>query len=149
MLRGSGIKWDLRKNQPYSVYPEIDFDVCTSSRCDNLGRFQVRVDEMYQSARIVEQAHNALKDMPGEFRAELPRVIKPAAGEVYCAMESAKGEQGVYLISDGTDKAYRVHFREPSFINLTILDYLARGFLIADLVASLGSIDIVLGGVDR
>ncbi len=149
MLRGSGIEWDLRKNEPYSVYPELEFKVCTSDRLDNLGRFHVRLDEMVQSTNIIEQCMDRLKDMPGEIRAELPRIIKPAAGEVYFAMESAKGEQGVYLISDGTDKAYRVHFREPSYVNLTILDYMARGYLIADLVASLGSIDIVLGGVDR
>jgi NADH-quinone oxidoreductase subunit D len=151
MLRGSGINWDLRKNQPYSVYPEIDFDVCMSERCDNLGRFHVRVDEMYQSARIVEQCLNWLKENPepGGHRGDIPKVIKPPAGEVYFGTESAKGEIGIYLISDGSDKPYRIHVREPSFVNLTVLDYLARGYLIADLVASLGSIDIVLGGVDR
>lgn len=149
MLRGSGIEWDLRKNEPYSVYPELEFKVCTSDRLDNLGRFHVRLDEMVQSVNIVEQCMDRLNNMPGEIRAELPRVIKPAAGEVYFAMESAKGEQGVYLIADGSDKAYRVHLREPSYVNLTVLDYMARGYLIADLVASLGSVDIVLGGIDR
>jgi len=151
MLRGSGINWDLRKNKPYSVYPEIDFDVCLSDRCDNLGRFHVRVDEMYQSAKICEQCLNWLKDNPepGAHMGEVPKMIKPDPGEIYFAMESAKGELGVYIISDGSNKPYRIHVREPSYINLTILDYLARGYLIADLVASLGSIDIVLGGVDR
>ena len=151
MLRGSNINWDLRKNEPYSVYPELDFDVCLSDLCDNLGRFHVRVDEMFQSARLVEQSLEWLKanPEPGAHMGKVPKNIKPPAGEVYFAMESAKGEQGVYVISDGSNKPYRIHVREPSFINLTILDYMAQGYLIADLVASLGSIDIVLGGVDR
>jgi len=151
MLRGSNINWDLRKNEPYSVYPELDFDVCLSDLCDNLGRFHVRVDEMFQSARLVEQTLEWLKTNPepGAHMGKVPKNIKPPAGEVYFAMESAKGELGVYIISDGSAKPYRIHVREPSFINLTILDYMAQGYLIADLVASLGSIDIVLGGVDR
>jgi NADH-quinone oxidoreductase subunit D len=151
MLRGSNINWDLRKNEPYSIYPDLDFDVCLSDRCDNLGRFHVRMDEMYQSARMVDQCLTWLKENPepGAHMGEIPKMIKPPAGEVYFAMESAKGELGVYIISDGSAKPYRIHVREPSYINLTILDYLARGYLIADLVASLGSIDIVLGGVDR
>ncbi|HEX9746041.1 MAG TPA: NADH-quinone oxidoreductase subunit D [bacterium] len=149
-LRGSGIPYDLRRTEPYSIYPELEFDVQVSDKCDLLGRYDVRVGEMYESVRIINQCLDLLEDSePGDFMAQLPATIKPKAGETYAAVESPRGELGVYLVSDGSDKPWRVHCRAPSFVNLTSLDYVGRGGLIADFVAILGGIDIVLGEVDR
>jgi len=149
-LRGSGIPFDLRRSQPYSLYPEMEFDVQVSQRCDCLGRYEVRIGEMYESVRIVRQCLDKLAETPpGEIMAKVPKVIKPPAGEVYSAIESPRGELGIYLVSDGSDQPYRVHARTPSFVNLTSLDLVGSGGLIADFVATLGSVDIVLGEVDR
>jgi NADH-quinone oxidoreductase subunit D len=150
-LRGSGIPYDLRRVQPYSLYPEFEFDVKTSDRCDCLGRYEVRLGEMYESIRIIRQCLDKLKnEPPGEILAPgLPKIIKPPAGEVYCATESPRGELGVYIVSDGTDQPWRVQARTPSFINLSSLNTAGAGGLIADFVATLGSVDIVLGEVDR
>jgi len=150
-LRASGIPYDIRRTQPYSLYPEMQFDVQVSERCDCLGRYEIRINEMYESVRIVEQCLDKLRETPsGEFiNPNLPKVIKPPAGEVYSAIESPRGELGIYLVSDGTDTPYRVHARTPSFVNLTSLDTAGSGQLIADFVATLGSVDIVLGEVDR
>lgn len=149
-LRGSGVPYDLRRTQPYSLYPEFEFDVMTSDRCDCLGRYEVRINEMYESIRIINQCLDKLEKEPaGPVIADLPRVIKPPAGEVYLATESPRGELGVYLVSDGTDKPYRVQCRAPSFVNLTSLNHAGSGQLIADFVAVIGSVDIVLGEVDR
>ena len=149
-LRGSGIPFDLRRSQPYSLYPEMEFDVQVSQRCDCLGRYEVRLGEMYESVRIVRQCLDKLAETPpGEIMAKIPKVIKPPAGEVYSAIESPRGELGIYLVSDGSDQPYRVHARTPSFVNLTSLDLVGSGGLIADFVATLGSVDIVLGEVDR
>ena len=150
-LRGSGIPYDLRKVRPYSLYPEFDFDVHTSDRCDCLGRYEVRVNEMFESVQLIKQALDKLKDTPpGEYMApDLPKVIKPAPGEVYSATESPRGELGVYIVSDGSANPYRVQCRAPSFVNLTSLNHAGREQLIADFVAVLGSVDIVLGEVDR
>jgi NADH-quinone oxidoreductase subunit D len=150
-LRGSRIPYDLRKVQPYSLYPEFDFDVHTSERCDCLGRYEVRINEMYESINLVNQALEKIKDTPpGEHIApDLPRIIKPPPGEVYVATESPRGELGVYLVSDGGQTPYRVQCRAPSFVNLTSLNHAAKEQMIADFVAVLGSVDIVLGEVDR
>jgi NADH-quinone oxidoreductase subunit D len=149
-LRASGVPFDLRKTQPYSLYPEFDFDVMTSDRCDCLGRYEVRLNEMYESVRIINQCLDKLEnEPPGQVIADLPRVIKPPAGEVYAATESPRGELGIYLVSDGTDTPFRVQCRAPSFVNLTSLNHAGAGGLIADFVAVLGSVDIVLGEVDR
>lgn len=150
-LRGSGIAYDLRRVEPYSLYPEMDFEVQTSDRCDCLGRYEVRLGEMYESVGIIRQCLDKLRDEPGGdvISPDLKRVIKPPAGEVYAATESPRGELGVYLISDGTDKPYRVQCRAPSFVNLNSLDRAGSGGLIADFIATLGSVDIVLGEVDR
>ncbi len=150
-LRGSGVPYDLRRTRPYSLYPEFEFEVQTSDRCDCAGRYDVRLGEMYESVGIVRQALDKLKDEPpGDvISPDLPRIIKPPAGEVYSAIESPRGELGVYLVSDGTDTPYRVQCRAPSFVNLTSLNLAGSGQLIADFVAVLGSVDIVLGEVDR
>ncbi|MFH1676090.1 MAG: NADH-quinone oxidoreductase subunit D, partial [bacterium] len=149
-LRGSGIPYDLRRVQPYSLYPEMNFDVQVSDRCDCLGRYEVRLGEMYESLSIIEQCLDKLAETPpGEVKADLPRILKLPAGEIYAATESPRGELGVYIVSDGSDKPYRCHCRAPSFVNLTSLNHAGSGQLIADFVAVLGSVDIVLGEVDR
>jgi NADH-quinone oxidoreductase subunit D len=147
MLRGSAIKWDLRKDAPYLVYPEMDFMIPTGTVGDVWDRYLVRVIEMRQAARIIRQALDGLPE--GDFKAKLPRVLKPAKGEAYSRVEAPKGELGFYVISDGTTNPYRVKIRAPSFINLAAISAMTKGALIADLVAILGSIDIVLGEVDR
>ncbi|HDS30799.1 MAG TPA: NADH-quinone oxidoreductase subunit D, partial [Firmicutes bacterium] len=148
-LRASGVPYDLRKTQPYSLYPEIEFDIHTSDKCDCLGRYEVRLNEMYESVGIIRQALDLIaQTSPGEIIApELPKVIKPPAGEVYSAIESPRGELGVYLVSDGSDKPYRCHSRAPSFVNLTSINHVGSGCMIADFIAILGSVDIVLGEV--
>ncbi len=149
-LRASGIPYDIRRTQPYSLYPEMEFDVQVSDKCDCLGRYEIRINEMYESIRIIHQCLDKMKEtQPGEHMAELPRVLKVPAGEVYAATESPKGELGIYIVSDGTDKPFRCHARAPSFVNLNSLGLVGSGHMLADFVAILGSVDIVLGEVDR
>lgn len=146
-LRGSGVAWDLRKSEPYSVYPEFDFQVCTETEGDALARYRVRVEEMRQSARIITQA---LDQLPGgEITAKVPRVFRPPAGEAYARLESSRGIQGFYLVSDGTAKPARCRIRVPSFANLSILPKLLQGVKIADVVAIMGSIDFIVPEIDR
>ena len=147
MLRGSGVKWDLRKDAPYSVYPEMDFVIPAGETGDVFDRYAVRVMEMRQAARIIRQALDGLPE--GEFTAKMPRVLKPRKGEAYSRVEAPKGELGFYVVSDGTANPYRVKIRAPSFINLAALPTMSKGALVADVVAILGSIDIVLGEIDR
>ena len=147
MLRGSGIPWDLRRNDPYSVYDRFEFDIPVYDSCDVWARYLVRRQEMAQSVRIVEQA---LAQLPaGEIQAKVPKTIKPPAGQVYARTESPRGELGFYLISDGSPKPYRYKVRSPAFVNLSVLPEMLKGCLVADCVAVLGSVDIVLGEVDR
>lgn len=146
-LRGSGVKWDIRKANPYSVYDKLDFEIPTGEIGDVYDRYMVRMEEMRQSTRIVQQA---LAQMPeGETKGKAPRVIKPPGGEAYSCIESPKGELGFYIVSDGSEKPYRVKVRAPSFANLESLPLMLKGGLIADVIAAIGSIDIVLGEVDR
>ena len=172
MLRASGVKWDLRKMQPYSGYEQYDFEVPTRTEGDVYARFLVRLEEMRQSLRIIGQA---LDKLPlGAVRSNNYKVVPPPRseigvsmealihhfklwtegfnapkGSVYSAVESPRGELGVYLESDGGPKPYRIHWRTPSFDNLQSIPLMAKGVLVADLVAIIGSIDIVLGDVDR
>jgi NADH-quinone oxidoreductase subunit D len=147
-LRGCGYEYDVRKAEPYSVYDRFDFEVPVGLDGDCWDRHWVRVQEMYQSMRIVEQA---LEQMPdGPVASSLGRrLIRPPAGEVYVRAENPRGEIGVYLVSQGTDRPYRVKVRPPSFCNLSALKRLLRGAWVADSVVILGSLDIVLGEVDR
>ena len=146
-LRGSGIKWDIRKANPYAVYDKLDFEIPTGQMGDVYDRYMVRMEEMRQSTRIV---HQALAQMPdGEIKGKVPKIIKPPAGEAYSCIESPKGELGFYIVSDGSEKPYRVKIRAPSFVNLEALPLMLKGGLIADVIAAIGSIDIVLGEVDR
>ncbi|MFC1934715.1 NADH-quinone oxidoreductase subunit D [Chloroflexota bacterium] len=147
VLRGSGMKWDLRRADPYSIYDRFEFDIPTGSVGDCYDRFQVRMREMRQSLRIVEQA---VKDIPqGPVKADIPHLIRPPTGEAYAHIEAPKGELGFYLVSDGSIAPYRCHIRPTSLINLTALRDMVRGWKVADLIAIFGSIDICLGEVDR
>jgi len=147
VLRASGIDWDLRKANPYSVYDRFDFDIPTCETGDSFDRYWVRMEEMNQSVRIIKQAMEQLPE--GDITAKVPRMLKPPAGEAYGYIEAPKGELGFYLVSDGTDKPYRFHIRAPSLINLTAIRDMMIGWKVADVIAIFGSIDIVLGEVDR
>lgn len=146
-LRASGVPLDLRVSEPYSVYDRFSFQVPTASNGDCYDRTKVRLEEMRESASIVRQALKQLPD--GEIKAKTPKVLKVPAGEVYTAVESARGEMGVYLVSDGGTSPYRLKWRSPSFVNLSTLPVLVKGAKLADFIAILGSIDIILGEVDR
>jgi NADH-quinone oxidoreductase subunit D len=147
VLRASGVKWDLRKAQPYSLYEKFDFEVPIGINGDTYDRYLVRVAEMRQSLRIVEQAVDSIPE--GPIMAKVPKVIKPPVGEVYVSIEAPKGELGYFVVSDGSTQPYRVRVRPPSFVNLQALDKMVRGALVADVVAVIGTLDIVLGEVDR
>jgi NADH-quinone oxidoreductase subunit D len=147
VLRAAGVEWDLRKKQPYEAYNKFQFDIPTGTNGDTYDRYLVRIAEMRQSVRILQQA---IEDIPsGPIMAKVPKVIKPAPGEVYHSIEAPKGELGYYIVSDGSTQPYRVRVRPPSFVNLQALDKMVRGMLIADVVAVIGTLDIVLGEVDR
>jgi NADH-quinone oxidoreductase subunit D len=147
VLRAAGVEWDLRKAQPYSGYEKYDFRIPTGRNGDTYDRYTVRMEEMRQSVRIVRQAVEAIPE--GPVMAKVPKVIKPPVGEVYVSIEAPKGELGYYVVSDGSTQPYRVRVRPPSFVNLQALDRMARGGLVADVVAVIGTLDIVLGEVDR
>ncbi len=147
LLRATGLASDLRKDAPYAVYQHLDFDVATAEGGDCWARYQVRIKEMRESARIVKQACEQMPE--GEVRNKVPRKIRLPEGETYTRIESSRGVLGVYLVSDGADMPYRLKIRPPSFINLSALPHLARGWKIADTVAVIGSLDIVLGEIDR
>ncbi len=174
MLRGSGVAWDLRKKQPYEVYDRLDFDIPVGSNGDCYDRYLVRVEEMRQSNRIIEQCVDWLRRNPGpvlsdnhkvapprreEMKADMEALIhhfKLASegyqlpeGEVYAAVEHPKGEFGVYLVSDGTNKPYRLKVRAPGFAHLSSMNEMARGHMLADVVAIIGTQDIVFGEIDR
>ena len=146
-LRATGVKWDLRKNQPYSIYNRFEFDVPTGQTGEVYDKFKCRMEEMRQSVRILEQA---VEQFPpsGPIMAKIPRVVRVPEGEVYVGIEAPRGELGCYLVSKGKSNPWRVKFRRPSFCNLQILPELLRGENVSNLVAILGSIDIVLGEVD-
>ncbi|MBI2943316.1 MAG: NADH-quinone oxidoreductase subunit D [Candidatus Wallbacteria bacterium] len=153
VLRGSGMRRDTRVDEPYGLYPRLRFHIPIGmgekgSVGDCWDRYMVRIREMEQSCDIIKQV---LKSMPekGDVRAKVPKAFKPPKGEVYVRSESSKGELGFYLISDGTDRPYRVKARSPSLSNLCVLPAISDGMMIADLVATLGSLDIVMGEIDR
>lgn len=152
MLRASGLKWDLRKDDTYSVYNKFDFNIPVGDgRMGTVGdswdRYFVRVLEMEESLKIIEQAIEQIPD--GDVTAAIPKRIKPPAGHIYSRVENPRGELGYFIISDGSTSPFRVKVRAPSFVNLQIMDELCRGHLVADVIAILGSVDIVLGEVDR
>lgn len=152
MLRGSGVKWDLRKNDPYSIYDRFDWDIPVGTgRMGTVGdcwdRYMVRVHEMEQSLNIIEQAADKLP--AGDVQSAIPKRIRPDAADLYVRTETPKGELGYYIMSDGTTSPFRVKVKSPCFVNLSVLPAVCRGSMIADVVAVLGSIDIVLGEIDR
>ena len=176
MVRGSGAAWDLRKSQPYECYEEMDFDIPVGKNCDNYDRQVIRMEEMRQSTRIMQQCVAKLLAPEGQGpvttrqgkvapppRAEMKRSMEALihhfklytegfhvpAGEVYAAVEAPKGEFGVYLVSDGTDKPYRCKIRAPGYAHLQAMDFMCREHMLADVSAILGSLDIVFGEVDR
>jgi NADH-quinone oxidoreductase subunit D len=172
MLRGSGVAWDLRKAQPYMVYDQLDFDIPIGKNGDCYDRYLVRVEEMRQSLKIIVQC---LDKMPGgpviyrerkiapPSRGEMKRSMESLihhfklytegfhvpAGETYTAVEAPKGEFGVYLVADGTNRPYKCKIRAPGFPHLQAMDYMCKGHMLADSVAILGSMDIVFGEIDR
>ena len=174
MLRGSGIEWDLRKKQPYDVYGEMDFDIPVGSNGDCYDRYLVRVEEMRQSNRIIEQCVAWLGDNPGSVMIDDHKLSPPKReemkddmeslihhfklftegycvpeGEVYSAVEHPKGEFGIYLVSDGANKPYRVKIRAPGFAHLASMNEMVKGHMLADVVAVIGTQDIVFGEIDR
>ena len=174
MLRGSGVEWDLRKKQPYEVYDRVDFDIPVGVEGDCYDRYLVRMEEMRQSNRIIKQCIDWLRKNPGPVMADESKFVPPKreamkqnmeelihhfklftegfhvpAGEVYSAVEHPKGEFGIYLVSDGANKPYRMKIRAPGFPHLAGLDEMVRGHMIADVVAIIGTQDIVFGEIDR
>jgi NADH-quinone oxidoreductase subunit D len=174
MLRGSGVEWDLRKKQPYEVYDRMDFDIPVGVHGDCYDRYLVRIAEMRQANRIIRQCVQWLRDNPGPVMIEDHKLVPPRRermkddmealihhfklftegfcipeGEAYAAVEAPKGEFGVYLISDGANKPYRLKIRPPAFVHLAALDEMARGHMLADVVALIGTQDIVFGEIDR
>jgi len=147
VLRASGVKWDLRKAQPYAAYKQFDFEIPTGQNGDTYDRYLVRMAEMRQSLRIIQQAVDAIPE--GPIMAKVSKVIKPPVGEIYHSIEAPKGELGYFIVSDGSTQPYRVRVRPPSFVNLQALDLMCRGQLVADVIAVIGTLDIVLGEVDR
>jgi NADH-quinone oxidoreductase subunit D len=146
-IRTTGIAYDLRKVAPYSVYDKFDFNVPTFDYGDGYNRFLIRILEVKESIKIIEQAAESLPE--GPITAKVPRIIKPAPGEAYGQIESAKGILGYYIVSDGSTKPYRVHVHSPSFVNIGVFPELAVGQTIQDFIATLASFDICLGEIDR
>ena len=174
MLRGSGVEWDLRKKQPYEVYDQLEFDIPVGVNGDSYDRYLVRIEEFHQSNNIIRQCVKWLRDNPGPVMLDNHKVTPPnrehmkgdmeslihhfklftegyllPPGEVYSAVEHPKGEFGIYLVSDGSNKPYRLKIRAPGFAHLSALDEMTRGHMLADVVAIIGTQDIVFGEVDR
>ena len=176
MVRGSGAAWDLRRSQPYECYSELEFEIPVGNNCDNYDRYLIRMEEMRQSVRIMQQCCAKLREPDGKGpvsstdgkmvppkRGEMKKSMEALIhhfklytegyhvpeGEVYAAVEAPKGEFGVYLVSDGSNKPYRCKLRAPGYAHLQAMDFMCRGHLLADVSAILGSLDIVFGEVDR
>jgi NADH-quinone oxidoreductase subunit D len=174
MLRGSGVAWDLRKKQPYEVYDKVDFDIPVGTNGDCYDRYLVRVEEMRQSTRIIKQCVQWLRANPGPVMIQDHKIAPPSreamkddmeslihhfklftegycvpAGEAYAAVEAPKGEFAAYMVSDGANKPYRLHLRAPAFVHMSAMDEMARDHMLADVVAIIGTMDIVLGDIDR
>ncbi|MEE8369921.1 MAG: NADH-quinone oxidoreductase subunit D [Dehalococcoidia bacterium] len=147
MLRGSGVAWDIRKADPYAAYPKVEFDIAVGTAGDVYDRFLVRIAEMRQSVHILEQALEMMPD--GPVAEPIPLALRPPVGEAYGRIESPRGELGFYIVSDGGPGPFRFHIRSPSLINLTPVPEMAIGVTVPDAIVILGSVDIVLGEVDR
>jgi len=147
LLRGSGVQWDLRKAEPYSVYDRLEFAVPIAYDGDCYARYRIRIEEMRQSLRIIDQAAGQLPS--GKVRSAVPLRVRPPVGSAYSQIESPRGLLGCYLVSDGSEKPYRCHFRAPAFLNLTVLREMLTGQKLADAIVIFGSIDISMGEIDR
>jgi NADH-quinone oxidoreductase subunit D len=146
-LRATGIPFDVRRAHPYSVFPELEFDIPTRSEGDSLARYLLRVDEIRQSLRIIDQCLHQMPD--GPVMAKLPRLLRPRPGRAYAAVESPRGQYSVYAMSDGTDQPFRLRIHDPSFLHLQSVGLLMSGNLVADTMAVMASLDPVMGGVDK
>ena len=148
VLRASGVPYDVRKSDPYSIYDRFDFNIAVRYNGDVYDRYLIRIDEIRESLKILQQA---VRDIPeGDIQIGKPKYqVRVPPGEAYGRVENPKGELGFYVVSDGTTNPWRYHVRAPSFINLTAMGEMCKGYKVADAVAVLGSIDIVLGEVDR
>ena len=146
-LRASGVNYDVRKAVPYAAYDEIDFEVPLGTTGDAWDRYQVRMNEMRQAARMVRQCVDGMPE--GDHTAKVPKVLRPPAGEIYACVESARGETGVHLVSRGEDTPYRMHYRAPSLYALQALEEILPGHLLADVVMIIGSTDVMMGEIDR
>jgi NADH-quinone oxidoreductase subunit D/NADH-quinone oxidoreductase subunit C/D len=145
--RGSGVKCDIRKLYPYEIYDKLDFEEILETEGDSLSRYKVRIREMEQSIRIIEQLIDNIPE--GDFQAKTKNVLKLPKGEFYTRVETARGELGVYIVSEGGTTPYRIKFRSPGFSNLSALDHMARGSKLGDLVAMMGTLDLVIPDIDR
>jgi NADH-quinone oxidoreductase subunit D len=147
VLRASGVDWDVRRDDPYSIYDRLEFDVPVGTAGDNYDRYWIRIQEARQSVRMLKQV---IKDLPkGKVCADVPRLLRPPVGEVYGRIDAPKGELGFYLVSDNSIAPYRFHVRAPALINLTALRDMVVGWKVADLIVTFGSIDVCLGEIDR
>ena len=146
-LRATGLPFDVRRAHPYSVYPELDFDIPTRSEGDVLARYLLRMDEIKQSLRIIDQCLHQMPD--GPVMAKLPRLLRPRPGRAYAAIEGPRGQYATYAISDGTDQPFRMRIHDPSFIHLQSVGLLMPGNLVADTMAVMASLDPIMGGVDK
>jgi len=147
VARGSGVSSDIRKVQPYEIYDKLEFDEVLETGCDSFARYLIRIKEMNQSIRIVEQLIDNIPE--GDFQAKTKAVLKLPKGEFYTRVETARGELGVYIVSEGGTTPYRIKFRSPGFSNLSVLDKIARGGKIGDLIAMMGTLDLVIPDIDR
>jgi NADH-quinone oxidoreductase subunit D len=147
VLRSTGYPWDLRKMDPYEIYDRVKFEVPVGLQGDNYDRYKIRIDEMRQSLSILEQCMDQIQ--PGEVRSSTPILLRPPEGDAYAHVESPKGELGFYLVSDGGISPYRFKIRSPSFINLSLIREMLVGWKLADMIVTMGSIDINMGEVDR
>ena len=146
-LRATGVPFDVRRAHPYSIYPELDFDIPTRSEGDSLARYLLRTDEVKQSLRIIDQCLHQIPD--GPVMARLPRLLRPRPGRAYSAVEGPRGQYSTYVVSDGTDQPFRMRIHDPSFLHLQLLGLLMPGNLIADTMAIMSSLDPVMGGADK
>ncbi len=148
IARSSGINFDVRKHEPYSIYPEFDFDIPVYNEGDTMARYLVRIDEIEQTMRIIEQALDKLPNGP-VMAAKVPRMIKPVKGDYYHAVETARGSLGIRVVSDGTNTPYRLKLRSPTYSNLSLYSEACQGMLLPDALALLGSLDLVIPEIDR
>jgi NADH-quinone oxidoreductase subunit D len=146
-LRATGVPFDVRRAHPFSVYPQLDFDIPTRTEGDCLARYLLRVDEVKQSLRIIDQCLHEMPD--GPVMAKIPRLIRPRPGRAYAAVESPRGQYAVYAISDGTDQPFRLRIHDPSFLNLQSVGLMMPGHLVADTMAVMASLDPIMGGIDK